>query len=551
MDSSPKPQYLEDQEAQTKAGGKRGGWITLPFIVATMLGLGLAVNGTTSNMLVYLLKEYHVDGVKAAQIANVVRGSLNLVPIAGAVLSDSYLGCFPVILAGAAINVLAFVLFTLTAALPSLRPPHCTLSPAECQQGSPGQLFVLYAAICLLAIGAGGTRFNIATMGADQFSSTRDKDSFFNWYLVFLYASFMLGDTAIVYLQDSVSWAVGFGVCLATTAFGTIMLLLGVCYYRMPATKASPYTELARVIVAAVRKGSIKVGGAQGSVQYNVGAGAVVDSAGDGAPSKSLRFLNRAAMITTSDKSSGSGDASAGAWRLCTVQQVENLKAIVSVFPLWSSGILLFMSIGVMIGMIVLQALAMDRSVGPHFSIPAGSVGVSCRVSFILATLVLDRAVFPLWRKITGGTPPTPLQRVGIGHVLNVGAMVAAALVERRRLAQPGVPMSVMWLLFPMGIAGVGEALHFPGNMAFYYQEFPKALRSLATAMAPMLVALGFFSSTMFMDMVTRFTAWLPENIDHGRLDNVYWTLAAVGTFNFAYFLACDRRYKYHNRAAM
>ena len=77
---------------------------------ATMLGLGLAVNGTTSNMLVYLLKEYHVDGVKAAQIANVVRGSLNLVPIAGAVLSDSYLGCFPVILAGAAINVLVLPL---------------------------------------------------------------------------------------------------------------------------------------------------------------------------------------------------------------------------------------------------------------------------------------------------------------------------------------------------------------------------------------------------------------------------------------------------------
>ncbi|VAH98938.1 unnamed protein product [Triticum turgidum subsp. durum] len=456
MDSSPKPQYLEDQEAQTKTGGKRGGWITLPFIVATMLGLGLAVNGTTSNMLVYLLKEYHVDGVKAAQIANVVRGSLNLVPIAGAVLSDSYLGCFPVILAGAAINVLAFVLFTLTAALPSLRPPHCTLSSAECQQGSPGQLFVLYAAICLLAIGAGGTRFNIATMGADQFSSTRDKDSFFNWYLVFLYASFMLGDTAIVYIQDSVSWAVGFGVCLATTAFGTIMLLLGVYYYRMPATKASPYTELARVIVAAVRKGSIKVCGAQGSVHYNVGAGAVVDPSGDGAPSKSLRFLNRAAMITTSDKSSVSGDVSAGSWRLCTVQQVEDLKAVVSVFPLWSSGILLFMSIGVMIGMIVLQALAMDRSVGPHFSIPAGSIG-----------------------------------------------------------------------------------------------EFPKTLRSLATAMAPMLVALGFFSSTMFMDVVTRATAWLPENIDHGRLDNVYWTLAAVGTLNFAYFLACDRRYKYHNRAAM
>ncbi|XP_037424922.1 protein NRT1/ PTR FAMILY 2.6-like [Triticum dicoccoides] len=515
-----------------------------------MLGLGLAVNGTTSNMLVYLLKEYHVDGVDAAQITNIVRGSLNLVPIAGAILSDSYLGCFPVILAGAAINLLSFVLFTLTAALPSLRPPHCTSLSAKCQQASPGQLAVLYGAICLLAIGAGGTRFNISTMGADQFESTSDKDTFFNWYMVFLYTSFMLGDTAIVYIQDSISWAVGFGVCLATSALGLVMLLLGVRYYQMPATKGNPYTELARVIVASVRKVGIKVGGVHGSVQYNVGAGALVDSAADEAPSKNLRFLNRAAMITASDDSSRSGDGSGGAWRLCTVQQVEGLKALLSIIPVWSSGILLFMSIGVMIGMIVLQALAMDRSVGPHFSIPAGSVAVSCRVSFILATLVLDRVVFPLWRRITGGTPPTPLQRVGIGHVLNVTAIVAAALVERRRLAQPGVPMSVMWLLFPLGIVGVGEALHFPGSMAFYYQEFPNTLRSLATAMAPMLVALGFFSSTMFMDVVTRITAWLPENIDHGRLDNVYWTLAASGTLNLAYFLACARRYKYHNRAA-
>jgi peptide/histidine transporter 3/4 len=61
-----------------------------------MLGLGLAVNGTTSNLIVYLLKEYNVQSIDTAQIANIVRGSLNLVPVASAVVSDSYFGCFPV-----------------------------------------------------------------------------------------------------------------------------------------------------------------------------------------------------------------------------------------------------------------------------------------------------------------------------------------------------------------------------------------------------------------------------------------------------------------------
>ncbi|KAF7106090.1 hypothetical protein CFC21_106851 [Triticum aestivum] len=554
MDSSTNSKLkpvVGQEEAQEKPGRERGGWITLPFIAGSMLGLGLAVNGTTSNLLVYLLKEYNVESIDAAQITNIVRGSLNLVPVAGAVLADSYLGSFPVILAGAAINLLAFVLFTLTAALPSLRPPHCTSSSTVgCQHGSPGQLAVLYAAIFLLAIGTGGTRFNIATMGADQFGSTGEQDTFFNWYFVFLYGSFIVGETAIVYIQDDVSWAMGFGVCLGASTFSLAMLLMGARYYRMPTTKGSPYTDLARVVVAAVRKASIQVG-THGDVQYNVGDRAVVESGSDGAPSKNLRFLNRAAMITSASDNSG-GASGPSVWRLCTVQQVEDLKSLLGVFPLWSSGIMVSVSIGVMLGMIILQALAMDRSLGPHFNIPAGAISVCSLVAFIVATPVLDRAVFPLWHKITD-TPASPLQRVGLGHVVNIAGMVAAALVERRRLsgmrAHPGgTPMSVLWLLLPLGVVGAGEALHFPGNMAFYYMEFPKTLRSLATAMAPLLIAMGFYISTVFVDIVRRVTAWLPGNIDQGRLDNVYWTLAVAATLNFGYFLVCVWRYKYHIR---
>jgi hypothetical protein len=95
-----------------------------------------------------------------------------------------------------------------------------------------------------------------------------------------------------------------------------------------------------------------------------------------------------------------------------------------------------------------------------------------------------------------------------------------------------------------VGGAHVGEALHFPGNMAFYYQEFPKTLRSTATAMAPQLIALGFYLSTVFVDVVRRVTPWLPGNINNGRLDNVYWAVATVTTVNFGYFLVWVSLYK-------
>uniref|UniRef100_A0ACD5ZIG2 Uncharacterized protein n=1 Tax=Avena sativa TaxID=4498 RepID=A0ACD5ZIG2_AVESA len=400
----------------------------------------------------------------------------------------------------------------------------------------------------------------MATMGADQFSSSTDQDTFFNWYFVFLYASFVLGHTAIVYIQDGVSWALGFGVCLAATAFSFVMLLMGARYYRMPTPKGGPYSELARVVVASLRKGLINEG-APGHAQYYVGDDAVADSASDRAPSKRLRFLNRAALITASENSvETSGLRRASGWRLSRVQQVEDLKSLLAVFPLWSSGIVVAMSIGVMIGMNILQALAMDRSIGHRFKIPAGSIGVCSLLAFIAITPVLDRVVFPLWCRIAG-MPPSALQRVGIGYVVNIAGMVVAALVERRRLsivhvlhgANEGAgwvtPMSVMWLIIPLGTIGIGEALHLPGNMAFYYLEFPKTLRSLATAMAPLHIAMGFYLSTAFVDVVRRVTAWLPGNINQGRLDNVYWTLAVAVTINFGYFLLCASRYKYQNQS--
>lgn len=96
----------------------------------SMLGLGLAVNGTSTNLLLYLLKEYNVESIDAAQIANIVRGSLNLVPVAGAIISDSYFGCFPVILAGTAINVLVSA-HTLTTYLHNLQVAGATTHFSE------------------------------------------------------------------------------------------------------------------------------------------------------------------------------------------------------------------------------------------------------------------------------------------------------------------------------------------------------------------------------------------------------------------------------------
>ena len=74
----------------------------------------------------------------------------------------------------------------------------------------------------------------------------------------------MVGATVIVYIEDRFSWAVGFGICVVVILIGIAIFLLGNHYYRHIKPQGSPFTSLARVIVAAVRKRKIPIASKSG-----------------------------------------------------------------------------------------------------------------------------------------------------------------------------------------------------------------------------------------------------------------------------------------------
>lgn len=262
------------------------------------------------------------------------------------------------------------------------------------------------------------------------------------------------------------------------------------------------------------------------------------------------RLLNRAALQTDGDlKVDGS---IANPWRLCTVQQVEDLKTLVRIVPLWSSSIFLSIPIAIQNSLTVLQALAMDRHIGSHFKIPAGSLVVIVLISTSISLPIIDRLLCPTWQKLTGQSP-TPLRQIGIGHVLNILSMATSAVVESNRLKiarnhdhHPHA-MSALWLFPQLVLVGIGEAFHFPGHVSLYYQEFPVPLRSTATAMVAMVIGIAFYVSTAVIDLVRSVTGWLADDINDGRLDNVYWVVTVLGMLNLGYFIVCAKFYKYQN----
>lgn len=66
----------------------------------------LAAFGLVANFMVYLMREYHMDQVQAANVINIWSGLCNLVPLIGAFISDAYAGRFRTIAVGSFASLL-------------------------------------------------------------------------------------------------------------------------------------------------------------------------------------------------------------------------------------------------------------------------------------------------------------------------------------------------------------------------------------------------------------------------------------------------------------
>jgi len=191
------------------------------------------------------------------------------------------------------------------------------------------------------------------------------------------------------------------------------------------------------------------------------------------------------------------------------------------------------------------QALAMDRHLGPHFWVPLGSMFIFLVIAAMISIPLLDHVFYPAWRCLSGELP-TPLQRVGLGFLVTTLAMVYGAVVEAKRLdalQRSSEPMSVLWLVPCLTLVGLGEALHFPGQLAFFYQEFPASLKGSGTAVSALQSGIGSYVSSAVIMLIQRYTGWIQDNANLARIDKVYWMLAVIGMLNFGCFLVCARLY--------
>ncbi|KAL5651549.1 hypothetical protein ACJX0J_037007, partial [Zea mays] len=140
------------------------------------------------------------------------------------------------------------------------------------------------------------------------------------------------------------------------------------------------------------------------------------------------KFLDKAAVETADDKSRR---RPASAWCLCTVKQVEELKCVLRLLPVWASDIVFAAAYTQMTTTFVLQGDTLDPHVGGGFRVPAAALSVFDTLSVMLWVPLYDRLVVPLARRATGHRRGfTQLARMGAGLLVLAVAMLAAGAME-------------------------------------------------------------------------------------------------------------------------
>ncbi|RCV19701.1 hypothetical protein SETIT_3G406500v2 [Setaria italica] len=523
------------------------GWKAMPYVIGNETCEKLGTIGTTANLLVYLTTVYGMKGASATTLLSLWGGTVNMAPVLGAFLSDSYLGRYTTIALASIASFVGMILLTLTAAVPSLHP-HGTGPSAT-------HMAVLLVSFALLAVGAGGIRPCNLAFGADQFdprtpAGRRGINSFFNWYYFTFTIAMMISATVIIYLQSNVNWALGLAVPATLMGLSCALFFMGTRLYVRVRPEGSPFTSFAQVVVAAYRKRHLPAPASPAELFDPPHKSSLVSKI---AYTDQFLCLDKAAVLTPDDELSAGGAAPADPWRLCTLQQVEEVKCLTRLLPVWSSGIVYYIVLTNLGNYNVLQAMQTDRHIGRSgFQIPAGSFVVFNMLALTVWLPIYDGLVVPALQRVTkreGGI--TQLQRIGTGIVMSIATMVLAAAVERHR-RRVGNATSCFVLVPQQMLAGLSEAFAVIGQVDFYYKQFPENMRSVAGALLFLGFAVASYASGLMVTVVHRTTGgsggrpdWLTQDLNQGRVDLYYLVIAAMAAVNLVYFVVCARWYRF------
>ncbi|XP_073038610.1 protein NRT1/ PTR FAMILY 7.3-like isoform X1 [Primulina eburnea] len=541
--------------------GRTGGWKAGMLLLVSEGLAALAFTGVEVNMVLFLKSVLRQSNADAAKNFSTWMGTLNLCTLLGAFLSDSYLGRYLTCVVFQGVLVVGLVLFSLSTQMFLLEPKGCGKMGDPCNQPSPEKVAIFYVSAYLLALGSGAIEPALATLGADQFDEedaeeNKSKTTFFSYYYVALNLGSLIAETILAYIQNIGEWVLAFWISTSCSFVALIFLLSGTLRYRQTRPSGNPVSRFFQVVVAFVRKLKVDLPSC-GDELYGVRA---INKKGDGSRRIShtydFKYLDKAAVITPSDKIllQSKGQAP-NPWHLCTVTQVEEVKCVLRLLPIWFCTIVASIVFVQVLSLFVEQGAAMNTLIF-NFHIAPASMTAFDIISTSTFILCYEKVIVPLYIKITKKelNAPSELQRIGIGMIISIIAVIFSGLVEQYRLkyANEGdtSSLSIFWQIPQYVLVGVSEAFIYVAQWEFFASQIPDGLKSLGLGLSMASPALGSFLCSIIVTLVMKITSkngkpgWIPTNLNEGHMDRFFFLSAALIALDLVLFVACANRFK-------
>ncbi|XP_022980257.1 protein NRT1/ PTR FAMILY 7.3-like [Cucurbita maxima] len=552
-----------DRHGRPAVRGKTGTWVAGILLLVNQGLATLAFFGVGVNLVLFLTRVIGQDNAAAANNVSKWTGTVYIFSLLGAFLSDSYLGRFKTCAIFQAIFVLGLASLSITSDLFLLKPKGCGDEHTPCDSHSSFHIALFYLSVYLVALGNGGYQPNIATFGADQFDEEDPKEglskiAFFSYFYLALNLGSLFSNTILGYFEDEGMWVIGFWASTASAAMALILFLCGIPRYRHFTPKGNPLSRVSQVLVAATRKWKVQImPNSEGlfdedekDLVSNNGARKILHTNG-------FRFLDRAAAITSPEMDQFD-DGTRNPWRLCTVTQVEEVKCVLRLLPIWLCTILYSVVFTQMASLFVEQGAVMRTNIST-FHIPPASMSSFDILSVAAFIFIYRRVIDPIYTRLTKSSL-TELQRMGIGLVIAICAMVSAGTVEVFRLryadkdclhCEESSSLSIFWQIPQYVLIGASEVFMYVGQLEFFNSQAPDGLKSFGSALCMTSISFGNYVSSLLVTIVMKVSTngnmpgWIPGNLNRGHLDRFFFLLAILTAADLVVYIICAKWYKY------
>ncbi|XP_078366337.1 solute carrier family 15 member 4-like [Oculina patagonica] len=503
--------HLQEPPTSTKTR-----YLVVLCILVVELCERLTFYGVTANLVFYCKDVLKLDSPLPSTIALAFQGTCFFTPIIGGWLADTKIGRYNAIYGCSLLYIVGTILLT---TITYNYPPAYALSMAI-KEG------FLAVSLILIAIATGGIKANVGPIGADQVQEEGPEmvQKFFNWFYWFIQIGSLLSFTAVVYVQQEISFFYGYLITVVSMACGTILLVIGRKHYILHPPQGSYLADTLRII---------------------------------GRGLKDKLCCKKTPLGT--HWLDGAKHALGGKY---SDEMVEGVKSVVRLIPIFLTFIFYWTIYGQGSTTFLLQGSYMNLKVTDKLSFPAASLNIFGLLSLLILIPFIDRVVYPGLHRV--GLNFSPLRRIGVGMLFAACSMALAGAIEVERkhdygtfeqvVLQQSVNASTMSVFYQVPqyiLQGISEALVSVTGLEFAYSQSPADLRSVVMGVCVAMIGLGYYVASLLAYIVKHASHgnWYPDDLNKGTLEYYMFLLAGLMLINAAVFLFLAVRYRYADTA--